>query len=101
VVAAVCRDWRTAPVEAGLRATLGFLEKLTLNPDELCGADAEAVRAEGVATDALVDAIHIAAFFNMIVRIADSLGFDVPPAEALLARAEWRLTSSYRLVESP
>ena len=36
----------------------------------------------------------------MIVRMADSLGFEVPPADALAARAEWRLNNSYRLVES-
>jgi len=90
-----------SPIETGLRATLGFLEKLTLDPDALSHADADVVRGAGVSTDALVDAIHIAALFNMIVRIADSLGFDVPPAEALLARAEGRLTSSYRLLEVP
>jgi alkylhydroperoxidase family enzyme len=101
VVDAVCRDWRTAPVDAGVRATLGFLEKLTLQPDDLRRADADAVHAAGVTTDALVDAIHIAALFNMIVRIADALGFDLPSPEALLARAEWRLTSSYQLLETP
>jgi alkylhydroperoxidase family enzyme len=101
VVDAVCRNWRTAPVDAGVRATLGFLEKLTLEPDDLGRADADAVRAAGVATDALVDAIHIAALFTMIVRIADSLGFDLQSPEALLARAEGRLTSSYQLLETP
>jgi alkylhydroperoxidase family enzyme len=101
VVEAVCGDWRTAPLEPGVRATLGFLEKLTLHPDDLSGADADAVRAAGVGTDALVDAIHIGALFNMIVRIADALGFGVPAAEALLERAGWRLANSYRLLETP
>ena len=36
------------------------------------------VRAAGVSDEALVDAIHVAALFNMIVRLADSLGWDVP-----------------------
>ncbi len=97
----MCRDWRTAPVDEKVRATLGFLEKLTLRPDELGGADAEAVRAAGVTVEAIVDAIHIGALFNMIVRMADSLGFAVPPSEALLERAEWRLNNSYRLVDDP
>ncbi len=52
-------------------------------------------------TDALVDAVHIGALFNMIVRMADSLGFEVPPPEALAARAEWRLNNSYRLIDDP
>lgn len=98
-VEAACRDWRTAPVEEKVRAMLGFLETLTLRPAELRRADADAVRQAGVSTDALVDAIHICALFSMIVRMADSLGFDVPPADALLARAEWRLNNGYRLVD--
>jgi alkylhydroperoxidase family enzyme len=101
VVEAVLADWRMAPIDEELRATLGFLEKLTLRPDDLSTADAEAVLAAGVSRDALVDAIHVAALFNMIVRIADALGFEVPSAEALQARAEWRLNNSYRLLDAP
>ena len=91
-------DWRTAPVPEPLRATLGFLAKLTLEPDGLTEADAEAVLAAGVSRDALVDAIHIAALFNMIVRLADSFGWHVPSDEQLAARAEMRLGSSYALL---
>ena len=39
---AVEADWRTAPIDERLRAMLGFIEKLTLRPDELGPADAEA-----------------------------------------------------------
>ena len=95
---AVERDWRTAPVDERLRATLGFLEKLALRPDELAAADAEAVLATGVRKDALVDAIHIAALFCMIVRLADSFDWRVPSDEEL-ARAGTRLGSSYALLD--
>ena len=84
-----------------LRATLGFLEKLTLRPAELGPADADAVRAAGVTDEALVDAIHVAALFNMIVRMADSLSWAVPPNEALLANAEGMLARGYELVSLP
>ena len=84
-----------------LRATLGFLEKLTLRPAELGPADADAVRAAGVTDEALVDAIHVAALFNMIVRMADSLSWAVPPYEALLANAEGMLARGYELVSLP
>ena len=94
---AVFRDWRTAPVDERLRATLGFIEKLTLRPGELTRADADAVRAAGVRDEALIDAIHVAALFNMIVRIADSLGFEVPPYESFQARADSMLSSGYAL----
>ena len=94
---AVKRDWRSAPVDERLRATLGFLEKLTLRPAELGREDAADVRAAGVSDDALVDAIHVAALFNMIVRLADSLGWDVPAFEAFFARADAMLAGGYAL----
>ena len=81
-----------------LRATLGFLEKLTLRPDELRAQDAEDVLAAGVREDALIDAIHIAALFNMIVRLADSFDWYVPLDRELAAGAERRLGSSYALL---
>ena len=46
---------------------------------------------------ALIDAIHVCALFNMIVRLADSLGWDIPPPEAFAARGRVLLESGYRL----
>ena len=60
-------------------------------------ADAEAVRAAGVSEDALIDAIHVCALFSMIVRLADSLGWDVPSFEAFSDRADAMLASGYAL----
>ena len=90
-------DWRTAPLRPELAATLVFLEKLTLRPDELLPADADAVRAAGVSTQALRDAATVCALFNMIVRLADSLGWDVPSWERLTARAPAMLDGGYAL----
>ncbi len=67
----------------------------------MTGVDAEAVLATGVSEPALVDAIHVAALFNMIVRLADSLGWDVPPTEAFAARAQAMLESGYALLAVP
>jgi alkylhydroperoxidase family enzyme len=94
---AVEADWRTAPIDEKLRAMLGFLEKLTLRPEELTREDADAVRVAGVAEEAMVDAIHVAALFNMIVRLADSLGWDVPSFDSFLARADAMLANGYAL----
>ena len=94
---AVEADWRTAPIDEKLRAMLGFIETLTLRPAELGPADADAVRAAGVSDDAIVDAIHVAALFNMITRLADSLGWDVPEYESFLARADSMLATGYAL----
>jgi alkylhydroperoxidase family enzyme len=84
-------------VDERLRATLGFLEKLTLRPAELAREDAEAVLAAGVSEEALVDAIHVGALLNMIVRLADSLGWDVPEFEEFHARADAMLAGGYAL----
>jgi alkylhydroperoxidase family enzyme len=93
----VQRDWRTAPVDPKLRAMLGFLEKLTLDPSSVTRSDADLVRAAGVSDAALVDAIHVCAFFSMIVRLADSLGWDVPSFQEFSARADSMLASGYSL----
>jgi hypothetical protein len=78
-------------------ATLVFLEKLTLRPDELTPADADDVRAAGVGDQALRDAATVCSLFNMIVRLADSLGWDVPAWDLLSRRAPLVLDGGYDL----
>ena len=90
-------DWRSAPLRPELAATLVFLEKLTLRPDQLEPADAAAARAAGVSDQALRDAATVCALFSMIVRLADSLGWDVPTWERLMARAPAMLEGGYRI----
>jgi len=80
-----------------VRATLGFLEKLTLRPQEVTRADADAVRAAGVSDSALRDAATVCSLFSMIVRLADSFGWEVPSPERLAARAPAMLEGGYAL----
>jgi len=70
---------------------------MTLAPGDLAPADGDAVLAAGVSREALVDAIHVCALFNMIVRLADALGWAIPPPEAFAARGRVLLESGYRL----
>lgn len=98
MVQAVYRDWRTAPVDAKLRAMLGFLEAMTLRPRQLTADDAAPARAAGISEAALIDAVHVGALFNMIVRLADALDFDVPAYESQLARAEGMLGRGYAFI---
>jgi alkylhydroperoxidase family enzyme len=93
----VVTDWWTAPLRPKLAATLVFLEKLTLRPEELEPTDADAARAAGVSDQALRDAATVCALFSMIVRLADSLGWDVPEWEALTQRAPAMLEGGYAL----
>jgi alkylhydroperoxidase family enzyme len=90
-------DWRTAPVDERLRATLGFVEKQSLRPDELTEADAEQAYAAGVSRAALRDAARVAALFSMILRLADSFAWAVPPWERLLERAPAMLEGGYAM----
>ena len=61
------------------KATLVFLEKLTLRPGRArARRTPTTVRAAGVSDQALRDAATVCALFSMIVRLADSFGWDVP-----------------------
>jgi hypothetical protein len=53
------------------------------------------VRAAGVSDQALRDAVAVCALFSMIVRLADSLGWDVPDWELLKQRAPAMLEGGY------
>jgi len=94
---AVVADWRAAPLRPELHAALAFIDKLTLRPDELTEADAEAAYAEGVSRQALLDAAAVCSMFSMIVRLADSFGWDVPEWDRLQARAPAMLDGGYAI----
>jgi hypothetical protein len=68
---------------------------LTQRPDELTEAHAEAAFAAGLSRQALRDAAAVCAFFNMITRLADALGWDVPDWNRLTARAPAMLEGGY------
>ena len=88
-------DWRTAPISEPLRSTLGLLETLTLRPDDLTPDDIDVVRAAGASDDAILEAALVCALFNTIDRIADALGFEVPPDEQQRAVAPLLLEMGY------
>lgn len=71
-----------AAIPEPLRATLRFLAKMTLRPQELNADDARAVLASGISREALAQAIHVAYLFNIYDRLADSLGWEVPALDS-------------------
>jgi hypothetical protein len=76
----VLADWRTAPVDERLRAALGLL----------------AGEGRGDLDDEEVeDALTVAALFDTITRIADALGFEIPPAEYFASAAPGFLERGY------
>ena len=88
-------DWRTAPIGEKLRATLGFLEKLTLCPSDIGPEDVAPLRAAGLSDQAIEDAIYVCAYFNVIDRVADALGFDIPSPEGFAQGADSLLKRGY------
>jgi alkylhydroperoxidase family enzyme len=94
-VEAALRDYRTAPMDERLRATLGFLEKLTLAPASLGEEDVGEVTATGVTPRALRDAIDVCAGFNVIDRVADALDFAPQTEKGLAAGAHMLTTRGY------
>ena len=94
---AVLEDWRSAPINAKLRAQLGFLEKLTLRPDEVRPRDIEPLRAAGLSDEAIEDAINVCALFNIYDRMADSLGWYLPEPAGYAASAQNLIRRGYLL----
>jgi alkylhydroperoxidase family enzyme len=93
---AVMADHRAAAITPGLRATLDYLEKCTLHPDEVTPADAEAVLAAGVTRDALIEALQVMFLFNIYDRLADTLGWEIQRPEHFRRGAQALLRRGYR-----
>ena len=90
-------DWRTAPIDQKLRATLGFLEKLTLTPADVGPADVAPLRAAGVSDEGVEDAIHACVLFNIYDRMADSLKFHLPGPSGYAASGRSLMKRGYLL----
>lgn len=57
---------------------LGYLEKLTLHPDDVGPDDVALLYAAGLSQQAINEAMYVCFLFNVIDRIADALNFNVP-----------------------
>ena len=89
-------DYRAAPITNGLRATLGFLEKMTSHPADLSAEDARTVLRAGVTSESLTDAIAVASAFNIVTRYADALDFAIPSPSEFDRAGDMLLKWGYR-----
>ena len=90
-------NWRTAPIDSRLRAMLGFLEKLTLRPNDVRPADVAPLRAAGASDAAIEDAINVCALFSIYDRLADALGWHLPDRAGYAASAQSLMKRGYLL----
>lgn len=95
-VQGVLEDWHTAPLDQKTKAMLSFLRKLTLEPFNIGAADIALLRAAELSDEAIEDAIHICANFNVINRLADAFGFELPSPRGLARSTEILLTRGYQ-----
>lgn len=58
---------------------LGFLEKVTVSPQEISATDVIPLRAVGLTDKAIEEALYVCALFNLMDRLADT--FDFPLME--------------------
>ncbi len=88
--------WRTDLLREEVRVAFGFLEKLNARPEEIGPDDIQALRDAGLSDEAIRDAIYVCASFNVIDRLADAFGFDVPSYEKGHKAARFLLKIGYR-----
>ena len=94
-MAPVLEDYRTAPIDEKLRATLGLLETFTLDHERLGPDDVRAVLATGVTREAVRDAFYVAFLFNTYDRLADTLGWELPDPAYYAKAGEFLLKKGY------
>jgi uncharacterized peroxidase-related enzyme len=96
LVQSVLEDWHTAPIDQKTKAMLSFLKKLTLEPFNIGAVDIAFLRAADLSEAAIEDAMHICANFNIINRLADAFGFELPSPQGLARSTEILLTRGYQ-----
>ena len=91
----ILSDCRTADIEESLRALLGFIRKLTVEPDKVNSEDIGPLVEGGWPRTAIRDAVYVCFIFCVMTRLADSLDWDIPSADAFAASAKLLLKRGY------
>jgi uncharacterized peroxidase-related enzyme len=74
LVAALQRDYRTAPITPQERVMCDYVVKLTKDATQCSPTDHEKLRASGFDDKGILQITLIASWFNYINRVADALG---------------------------
>jgi uncharacterized peroxidase-related enzyme len=74
LLAAVEVDWRTSSIDERRKAMLGYVEKLTIRPQDVTIGDVDALRTEGFTDRDIHDICEVAAYYAYVNRISDGLG---------------------------
>ena len=74
LIAALRRDYRTAPITEQERVMCDYVVKLTKDAVQCTPADLDKLRAVGFDDKGILQITLIASWFNYINRVADALG---------------------------
>jgi uncharacterized peroxidase-related enzyme len=74
MVAALRKDFRSAPISERDKAMLEYVVKLTRDATQCSPADHDKLRAVGFDDRGILQITLIASWFNYINRVADALG---------------------------
>lgn len=85
-VAAALSDHRSAPISAGLKATLDFLEIMLLRPGQMTDARVDAVLDSGISLKTLIDAMEVGVVLKLISPYASALDFAAPTSASAAAQ---------------
>jgi alkylhydroperoxidase family enzyme len=72
-----------------------MLETMTLHPHDLRADQVSRLLETGVSEAGVIDALYVGFLFNLIDRVADSLGFEVVTAERFDKGADRLLSHGY------
>jgi alkylhydroperoxidase family enzyme len=95
MVAAVLRDYRTAPIPDQEKALFAFIEKVNRASNQIRQNDVDAAKAAGWTDEALYDAITVCAAFNFLNVWIDATGVHEMPADAHVASGHRLATEGY------
>ena len=90
-------DFASAPIAEPLRATLGFLGRVTRDHQAITPDEVSALLALGVTRAQIEDALAVGFCFNVFTRLADTFAFEVGSPASFDAGARSLLTRGYRL----
>ena len=74
---ALMGDAESAPVDDRWKALLGYMGKLTREPARATQSDVEALYDAGWSERAVLDAVLVCSYFNMLNRLVDGVGIDL------------------------
>ena len=81
MVAALERDYKTAPVTDQEKVMLDYVVQLTKDATKITPEYHQRLRGAGFNDQAILQITLIASWFNYINRVADALGFGRGPAD--------------------